>query len=296
MFYDAHSHYQFPEILAMEPALWDDLQSIKLSGAAVNATRPDDWEDVLRLAHEHPGMVPCLGLHPWNVNDAVPGLLDQLRRALQTDPNVMVGEIGLDCWVVGHDLSKQLPLFKAQLDLAHEFDRSATIHCLRAWEPLLEVLAEHPIGGERLLIHACNAPAAIFEVLLERGVVFSFSGAFLAPKKRWLAAIYAKLPAERLLVETDSPSMAAPQEFRTHSAAAALNHPANIAANHRHLAALRDEPLETLAASAGENFRRLFYRQTDEICPKGLRLLGESVGVFSRDSPAQEPLPRGRGN
>ena len=95
------------------------------------------------------------------------------------------------------------------------------------------------------------------------GAYFSFNGAFLDPRKERLRQLYAQLPADRLLVETDAPAMRLPASLEKFPPlptpdGSVANHPANLATTYAALAQLRGVTVEILATQVAENFTRLF--------------------------------------
>jgi len=120
----------------------------------VNGTREADWERVAELARAYPGRVlPSFGLHPWYVNEAsehwrgrLPGFLDAMPSG--------VGEVGLDRWIEGFDSSKQEEAFRFQIRLAAERGVPLSIHCLKAWGRMLEILEEEALPDCGFLLHS----------------------------------------------------------------------------------------------------------------------------------------------
>lgn len=279
-YYDAHVHFQDPALAAHWPTVATQLSQIGLVEAVCNGTSPSDWDAVTALSRKHSWIRPAYGLHPWQVGNAADGWLDRLSVLLQTTPSALVGEIGLDRWILDSArpddprlaglaraaLKTQEAALVAQLKLAMRFNRVPTIHCLQAWDALEAILARPdllPPAG--FLLHAFAGPSERVSVFLDRGAFFSFNGNFLAPKHTRIREIFARhLPLNRILVETDAPSMPLPESHRKYAFPAppgsgiAPNHPANLEATHAALADLRGLPVAALTDAVEENFHRLF--------------------------------------
>ena len=255
---DAHNHLHDVRLAPHRAAIFAELDRIGLARAVVNGTREDDWEAVAALAAEKPFVIPSFGLHPWHVAARSAGWLDRLRALLDAHPHAGVGEIGLDRWIEGHDLAVQTGVFTAQLALAAELNRPATIHCIQAWGALWDVIRTHPLPARGFLLHAYGGPQEMTAGFIERGACFSFSPHFLHERKTAQREIFRALPADRILVETDAPDLRPPDERNPRPLPGALNHPANIDLAHTALAELRGLTSEALAAQLAENFARLF--------------------------------------
>ena len=261
-FLDAHNHLHDARLAPHRAAILEQLAQLPLKGAVVNGTREDDWDAVATLSREQSFIIPSFGLHPWYVASRTLHWLDNLRAQLESHPNAGVGEIGLDRWIEGHDPILQNEIFLRQLALATELNRPATIHCLRAWGALDELLRAHPLPKRGFLLHAYSGPAEMVAGFAKLGGYFSFNAYFLHERKTRQREVFRHIPADRLLVETDAPDMRPPDEFTSfplHDAGGkSLNHPAHIALAYQHLAEIRGMPVEALAHQVAENFARLF--------------------------------------
>jgi TatD DNase family protein len=275
--YDAHNHLQDAWLAPHRAQVWRDLASIPLRGAVVNGTCETDWTDVAQLAREHAFVVPSFGLHPWNVGNATVSWRDALRRQLDADPRAVIGEIGIDRWILDRakpddsrlaglrraPLEEQLEVFRWQLALAAERNLPASIHCLDAWGALLDTLrgAARPKRG--FLLHAYGGSAELAREFAALGAYFSFNGYFLGERQRAKREVFKSIPAERLLAETDAPAMPLPASYRTHELPGEadgnpINHPANIGGVYTGLAELRGISVESLAGQIEQNFSRCF--------------------------------------
>lgn len=256
---DAHNHLHDARLA---PHRAEILATLRLECAVVNGTRESDWPAVTALCKEHPWVLPSYGLHPWYVRERGAHYLDTLASLLDANAAAAVGEIGLDRWIEGHDLADQSEVFCAQLNLAAARNRAVTIHCLRAWGPLWEILRTAALPERGFLIHAYGGPWEMTRGFLDRGGYFSFNACFLHERKSAQREVFRRLPAERILVETDAPDLAPPPERNTHPladpAGRPINHPAHIALAYATLAELRGLAVETLSSQVRANFQRLF--------------------------------------
>jgi TatD DNase family protein len=255
---DAHNHLYDARLAPFRAGISESLASMGIERAVVNGTRESDWPAVTALAAEHRWVLPSYGLHPWHVRERTPHYLDTLASLLDARPDAAIGEIGLDRWIEGHDLADQREVFRAQLALATRLNRAVTIHCIRAWGPLWEILRAEPLPARGFLLHAYGGPWEMTRGFLDRGGYFSFNAYFLHERKSAQREVFRRLPFDRLLIETDAPDLAPPAQRNEHPLPDALNHPANLALTYRALADLRGIPLDELTAQVRENFKRVF--------------------------------------
>ncbi len=277
MFYDAHNHLQDASLAPFHAQILADLAAASVARVVVNGTCLSDWPDVAALAQAHAVVMPSFGLHPWDVGNAHEPWRAALESALTAHPSAGVGEIGLDRWILDRakpddprlaglrraPLAEQLEAFTWQLALAARLNRPATIHCLDAWGALQSALHAMPLPARGFLVHAFGGSIEVARDLAALGAYFSFNTDFLAERHAGRRAVFAALPADRLLVETDAPAMPPPVKERAYplpgrADGTVLNHPANVTAAYAGLAAVRGVPLDPLTTQVAENFRRLF--------------------------------------
>gem|GEM_PF-799993 len=202
--------------------------------SVLNGTRPADWPQVATLAdrasplvaaHTHvlaeidpsasdateprPNLIPSYGLHPWYCANAPSDWLAQLRARLLADPRAQVGEIGIDRALLRRSnaapIETQLAALNAQLALAAELNRVATLHCVQAHGLLLETLHNAP-KLPRLLLHAYSGSAQLVKSFATLGAYFSFGADILDPRRARLREALHATPPDRLLSETDTPT------------------------------------------------------------------------------------------
>jgi TatD DNase family protein len=252
---DMHLHLAEP---VLHDRLSDVLASARSAGLrrlVVNATGPDDWPVVARLAEDHPEITPFFGLHPWRVSEVGHDWPGELSRYLDSHL-AGVGEIGLDRWIEPRDETAQREAFETQLDIARRRNVPACIHCLKAWGPLMDVLRPQEPFPAGLIIHACGASVEIMQELTEKNAWFSFAGDTLRTKYKTKRETFQAVDLDRLLVETDAPDMLPPSSFEPESIEAdgqASNTPTNLPIIVAGLARLRDMTPEELARIAYRN-------------------------------------------
>ena len=254
--YDAHNHLQDPRLASHLPNIIEALTALPVRKAVVNGTRPEDWPAVAELARRHGWIIPSYGLHPWHVNQVCENWRDQLTEHLR-DPKAAIGEIGLDRWIPDHDTARQEDAFLYQLHLASSLNRPVTIHCLKAWGCLLEILQQQKLPSG-FLLHSYGGPAEMIPAFTSLGAYFSLSGHFAHPRKTRQREAFQKIPTNRLLIETDAPDMIPPPEFTPQNLPSNLNHPANIQAIYTFASELYNLPLEQLTSQIETNFNNFF--------------------------------------
>ena len=259
---DAHNHLHDARLLPWRAGFLAELPALGVRRAVVNGTREDDWPAVAALAAEVSWVLPSFGLHPWYVNERCDAWREKLLHFLDAHPGAGIGEIGLDRWIEGHDIAAQAECFSAQLAIAAERNLPATVHCIRAWGALWDIIREGIVPARGFLLHAYGGPAEMVRGFLDRGAYFSFSPSFLHERKSAQREIFRTLPAERILVETDAPDLAPPPEKNPRPIedenGKPMNHPANIVLAYDTLAEIRGITRENLAATVEKNFARLF--------------------------------------
>jgi len=275
--YDAHQHFHFEPLAPHRAVILKDLQGIGLRRAVVNATNEQEWPVVAALAREFPWVVPSHGIHPWDAGDRSPGWLSGLRAALIADPGAGVGEIGLDRWIIDGvrpgdpriagirvaPLAEQIEVFAAQLSLAAEFNRAASIHCVQAFGAVMETLQRSPRAARGFLLHGYGGSAEMIRTFVDLGAYFSFNIELEGTRHHQRRENFKVIPADRLLVETDAPTKPPTPDCNRFPLPAGpdgqtINHPANLIVAYEALAKLRGLTVDALAAQVEQNFTRLF--------------------------------------
>ena len=203
---DAHLHLQDTRIPRPAAALKEAHQA----GIALrfcNAVRESEWQVILELGRTFDSVIPFLGIHPWFAEAADPGWDRRLSNSLNNYSGLFgIGEVGLDKYA-NRDLTKQLHVFKRQLDLAHELSCPLAVHCVRSWGILVDIL-ESASNDNRLssiMIHSFNGSHEVMQRLIRIGCFISYSPTVADPRYKKRHELFRCTPLEHLLLETDAP-------------------------------------------------------------------------------------------
>jgi TatD DNase family protein len=209
----------------------------------------DSCRESLAICDSEDGVYAALGIHPHQAGEAGVGELDELRDLLAHPKAIAVGETGLDHYRDYAPRDRQRGLFRAHAALAAEVGKPLVVHSRAADAETVAVLGG--AGAVPIVLH-CFSSAGLLEPALEHRWYVSFAGNVSYPKAPELRAAAARVPADRILAETDSPYLS-PQPVRGRP-----NEPAHIVHTVDALAEARgDEPAglaERIEANAAEVF------------------------------------------
>jgi TatD DNase family protein len=226
---------------------------------------PDSMHQALELSRKYasnelmPQIVVSAGIHPHEAALADPAALDALN-VLATEPEVVaVGEIGLDYFYDHSPRDVQQRAFVQQMEIASAHKLPILIHCrasaesTNAWDDALDLLDQHwratGLGG---VLHCFAGEPRHAEKAMDMGFLVSFAGNITFPKAQPIRDVAAKIPLDRLLIETDAPFLA-PVPHR-----GKRNEPALVRGVAEKLAEVRGADYETMALTTTENFRGFF--------------------------------------
>ena len=208
----------------------------------------DSCRATLAITHQEQGVWAALGIHPHQAGEADADGLDELRELLADERAVAVGETGLDFYRDYAPRDRQRVLFTRQLELAAELGKPVVVHTRAADEETAAALERF---NGTVVLHCFSSPD-LLSIALERDYYVSFAGNVTYPKAEELREAARRVPADRLLVETDSPYLS-PQPRRGRP-----NEPANVVHTAGALAEARAEDPAELAARLDANAAAAF--------------------------------------
>jgi TatD DNase family protein len=249
---DAHTHLADP---VFAPDFDAVLARARAAGVArivlVGETLADARRN-LELAERYSELRPCAGLHPAVVEREPPGAAEELVRFAREHAErlVGIGEVGLDHWVAEDESvrQRQAEVLARFVALSLELDLPLNVHSRSAGRATIDFLAEK--GARRVLLHAFDGRGGAALRALELGYYFSIPPSALRSRQK--EKLLRHLSLDRILLETDSPALAAEPGTR--------NEPANVRLALRAIAAAKGVAEDEVAARTTENALRLFPR------------------------------------
>lgn len=206
----------------------------------------------LELADRHPFLFAAVGVHPHDAAGVPPDYLERLWELARHARVVALGEMGLDYYRNLSPRAVQEKVFREQLALARELDLPVIIHDREAHAAVLDILRKDGLGRRGGVMHCFSGDWALAGECLELGLYISLAGPVTYPNAQKTREVAAKVPLDRLLVETDCPYLP-PQPWR-----GKRNEPAFLRRVVEEIAALRGATAAEVAAATTENARRLF--------------------------------------
>jgi TatD DNase family protein len=263
MWIDTHCHLDAAEFDTDRDQVRDQARALGVGLCVYPAVDLKTFDAVRVLAHRHTD-VYALGIHPLYTPQARQTDLDQLAASLQTHRTdarlVAVGEIGLDGFVPGLDMARQVEIFRAQLELARAHDLPVILHVRRAVDAVLQHLRQVRVCGG--IAHAFNGSLQQARALIDLGFGLGLGGALTYERATRLRQLARDVPLEAIVLETDAPDIPpqwlyTPAAGRADGQAQGRNSPAELPRIGALLAALRDMDPSTLAQRTAENTRRV---------------------------------------
>ncbi|WP_022673772.1 TatD family hydrolase [Novosphingopyxis baekryungensis] len=255
MLVDSHCHLNYEGLIDRQPEVLAAARARGVSAMLNISTRESEWDAVVATATREADVWASIGIHPHEA-DAHPDM-DRAKLVARADhPRVIaLGESGLDYYYDHSDRDQQKRGFRAHIAAARDTGLPLIIHTREAEDDSFAILNEEMgKGAFPALIHCFTASADFAQKVLDLGLYISISGIVTFKNAKELKAVAATVPADRLLVETDSPFLA-PVPHRGKPC-----EPAFVVDTANYVAELRGVSLESLAETTSDNFYRLFNK------------------------------------
>ena len=255
MLIDSHCHLNYKGLREDVDGVIERARAADVATMLGIATRESEWSEVIGLADAHPDIWATVGIHPHEADEHPEVDAARLIAAAAHGRVIGIGETGLDYFYDHSDRAAQRASFRAHIAAARATGLPLIVHTRDAEADTAAILAdEMGRGAFTGVIHCFTASDAFAEQALGLGFYISLSGILTFRNARDLQATAATLPADRILVETDSPFLA-PVPLR-----GKVCEPAYVVHTAAFLAQLRGVEPAALAEQTTANFFRLFTR------------------------------------
>ncbi len=206
--FDTHCHLDSDEFGPDRDAVMERMYTCGVRGAALIAYDHASCSRVIRFCEEHPGFVAAVGIHPEHASEMKDDMLDVLRAYCGHPCVHAIGEIGLDTHdALNPPMEVQMHALLCQLELAEQTSLPVAFHVRNAHPLLLQTLKARRgrlTGG---VIHCYSGSWEMAKEYLDLGYYLAFGGASTYPNAHKAQKVLREMPADRLLLETDSPYM-----------------------------------------------------------------------------------------
>ena len=211
----------------------------------------EHFDDVHNLALAHPSIYASVGVHPTETDGKDPGV-SELIELSKSDRVIAIGETGLDYFHIKKDEADwQRDRFRRHIEASNRTGKPMIIHTREAKQDTIAIMQEEK--AQAGVMHCFSEDWETAKAALDLGFYISFSGILTFNSAKDLREVAKKIPADRLLVETDSPYLTpVPHRGRPNSPAFTYH----VAEK---LAEVRGSSIEAIAEITTNNFRRLFF-------------------------------------
>jgi TatD DNase family protein len=257
---DSHCHLNYEGVVERQSEVLENARERGVRGFLNISTRQSEWNDIIAVAEREADVWASVGVHPHEA-DKHPDLGAAALAAAADHPRVIaIGECGLDFYYDKSDRKSQRERFEAHVEAAFQTGLPLVVHTREAELETAEILSaavrEKGVTG---VLHCFTGSANLARTGLDLGFYISLSGIVTFKNAGDLQATAKWLPAEQMLVETDSPFLA-PVPHRGKKC-----EPAFVADTASFVAQLRGEEVDEFANATTDNFFKLFKKaQRDE--------------------------------
>ena len=244
MLIDSHCHLEYEGLAEDQAGVLARARAAGIGGFLNISTRRSEWDRVVGTAEREPDVWASIGIHPHEADQRA-DLGEAALLEASVHPKVIgLGETGLDYYYDKSDRQVQQALFRTHIAVSRQSGLPLIIHTRDAEEDTAAILEDElGKGAFPALIHCFTATGAFGRRVLELGLTISLSGIVTFKSARDLQDFAPEIPADRLLVETDSPFLA-PVPHRGRPC-----EPAYVADTARFVADLRGESLSSVSVA-----------------------------------------------
>ena len=208
------------------------------------------------IAKTFEGVYAAVGVHPSEVKSVGKKTVSSLTSLAENPKVVAIGEIGLDYYHDKTQIKLQKHWFREQLRLAVKLQKPVIVHCRDSGEDVYSIMEEERVWRAGGVVHCFTGDIELARKFLGLDLYLGAGGAITFESQTELRDVFAEVPIERILIETDSPYMTPPPNRGKR------NEPVFVRQVAEKLAEIKGLPLEDVVRATSVNVRRLFKMGT----------------------------------
>jgi TatD DNase family protein len=243
----------FPELAADLPAILERMAANQVTHALVVSVNMPEWPSLMSLVEPQANLWASVGVHP-DYEDTPDPSEQELARLSEHPKVVAIGETGLDYYRLSEPLDWQRERFRRHIRAARDTGLPLIVHTRASAEDTVRMLREEKAAEAGGVMHCFTESWEVAQAALDQNFYISLSGIVTFKNAQLVHEVAAKVPLDRLLIETDSPYLA-PVPYR-----GKLNDPSKVIHVAEKIADLRGIPVADVARASTDNFFRLFNK------------------------------------
>lgn len=253
MLIDSHCHLDRIDLMPYQGDFGNFMEAVsqnQIEHLVTIAIDLESYPSMLSLVSDYPQISVTVGVHP-NVTNGKDPTVDELIVLGQDNKVIGIGETGLDYFRSEGDVSWQQQRFRNHIRAAKKLKKPLIIHTRDAKQDTLRILQEEKAAEVGGIIHCFTEDWEFAKSALDLNFYISFSGIVTFNNAKEIKEVAKKIPADRFLIETDSPYLA-PAPYRGKP-----NYPIYVRHVAEHIAELRGVTFDTIADQSTTNFHKL---------------------------------------
>ena len=255
MYIDTHCHLWNGKFCGDLEQVVERARKAGVAKMVVPGTEPKTWKGSVELSKKYSGEIwAAVGWYPGEMrSENIEIKIEELRKFVEVNREyvVAIGEMGLDRYYLDKQPELENEVFRRQMELATELELPVVVHnrgCDKEIKQVLESMDTLPRGH----FHCFSGDQEWMEYLVSKGFYVGFCGNVTYKANVELRETLKKVPADRLLLETDAPYLP-PQGKRGER-----NEPCNVRITATYIAETRGVSLEEIERQTSENARELY--------------------------------------
>ena len=250
---DSHCHLDHEPLFANLNDIILRSKKVGIEKILTICTTVSSYDDILRIIQKDSIIYGTFGIHPHEVQKYKIDKKEIIKKVLNNNRIIGVGETGLDFYYNNADKKSQIESFENHIDASVELNIPLIVHSRNAEIETFDILKKKYSKNLKILMHCFTGTVSFVDNLMTLNAYFSASGIITFKNSLELQNTFKKIPLEKLLIETDSPFLA-PVPMRGKK-----NEPSYIKYTLEKLAQLKNIDKISLDKITTNNFNNLFF-------------------------------------